>query len=97
MLRRMQAERAEISEHMVRIWRWLSDRESWETSASIAIGAGVSGRTARAHAHRLVGLGLLDQAEVFPGHRYRVSKLAEKRNKAFVLRLQEAASVFGDK
>ena len=92
----MVAEKAEISIHLVRVFRWLTKRgDSWTTANEIAAGAKVAPRTARAHACKLVGLGICDQAEVFPGHRYRISKVAEKRNKGFLLRLRAAESVFG--
>lgn len=44
---------------------------------------------------KLVDLGLLDQAEVFPAHRYRLSSKADKRNKSYLQRLERAAEVFG--
>ncbi len=85
----------EISEHKVRVFLYLETAPGWKTSNEIAVGASVAPRTARALAKNLVSLGIFDQAEVFPGPRYRVSAMAEKRNKAFMLRLREAASVFG--
>ena len=89
------AEKAEISVHLVRVYRYLADAdEAWSTAAEIALGAKVRPRTARAHAWRLVALGLCDQAEVFPAHRYRLSKMAGKRNKAFLLRLNAAEAIF---
>lgn len=57
--------------------------------------SGIAARTVRAHLVRLVNLGLVDQAEVFPAHRYRLSDKAEKRNKAYLLRLLGAFDVFG--
>ena len=45
--------------------------------------------------HRVVELGILDQAELFPAHRYRISEHADKRNKAYVIRLREAAKICG--
>lgn len=95
MLWLMQAERSEVSEHLLRVWLWLRAANGWATAAEIAVGANVAPRTARAHAMKLVQLGVCDQAEVFPAHRYRVSALAAKRNKAFTLRLAEAERVFG--
>ena len=88
-------ETSEISEHKVRVFLFMEEAIGWKTSNEIASGAKVAPRTARAIVKNLVGLGILDMAEVFPGHRYRVATQAEKRNKAFVLRLREAASVFG--
>lgn len=86
-------ETGEISSHQVRVWK--SVRKDWVTIKDIAAMAGVARRTASMHALRLVNLGLFDQAEVFPGHRYRASELGEKRNKAYLLRLQNAAEALG--
>ena len=85
----------EISEHKVRVFLYLEKMQGWQTNKEIAKGTAIAPRTARALTMNLVSLGILDQAEVFPGHRYRFSALAEKRNKAYILRLREAASVFG--
>lgn len=84
----------EISAHQLRVYQYAADHE-WFTSAQLAQGAGVAPRTARAHARRFVQLGLFDQAEVFPAHRYRLSPLAEKRNAAMVRRLGAAAEALG--
>lgn len=67
----------------------------WMTSAEIAEHAHVAPRTARAHALKLVKLGVVDQAEVFPGHRYRLAEHAVKRNRGYFDRLTRAAEVFG--
>lgn len=87
-------ETAEVSEHMIRVFTAL-DEKVWRTAAEVAVAAEVAPRTARAHLLRLVRLGLLDQAEVFPAHRYRVSTLAEKRNKSMVQRIRAAREAFG--
>jgi len=92
--RGMGKQREEVSEHLARIYRCLLDADDWLTAKEIAKGARVAPRTARAHALKLVGLGVCDQAEVFPGHRYRIAATAEKRNKAFITRLREAVDVF---
>jgi predicted ArsR family transcriptional regulator len=67
----------------------------WLTGAEIAKKSGVVPRTVRAHLLKLVNLGLLDVAEVFPAHRYRISEKAEKRNASYIKRLDAAAEVFG--
>jgi DNA-binding IclR family transcriptional regulator len=87
-------EHNEISEHQARIFRFMQQHNDWLTSQQVAQGAGVAGRTARQHLLRLVRLGLLDQAEVFPGHRYRLSSKADKRNVAYLKRLETACEVF---
>lgn len=90
-------ERNEISLHEVKIYRALKDgKGKWLTNADIKASIeGVSARTVRAHTLKLVRLGLIDQAEVFPAHRYRLSDKADKRNPAYTIRLEKAADVFG--
>jgi hypothetical protein len=83
-----------ISAHMCRVFAYVKESGGWVTSQQIAKGARVAPRTARAHALRLVRAGLFDQAEVFPSHRYRLAETAEKRNKGFYQRLEEAGRVF---
>ncbi len=90
-------ESAEISRHEVAVYLALKGHaDAWMTNKDIAvITDGVALRTVRAHTMKLVQLGLLDQAEVFPAHRYRWSSMGEKRNPAYVLRLKQATDVFG--
>lgn len=89
----------EISIHAVRVYAWLRNRDTtadgWVTAKEIAAGAHVAPRTARAYAKRFVDLGIVDLAEVFPAHRYRLSDKADKRNKAYHQRLEHAMQVFG--
>lgn len=86
----------EISLHQLKVFEFVRDSGRWVTSAEIQDGAGVAARTARLHALNLVKLGLFDQAEVFPGRRYRLSEFAEQRNKGYMLRLAQAREVFGE-
>lgn len=89
-------EKSEISVHELRICAFLrSPPDKWSTNNEIAQAASVSPRTARAHTLKLVKLGMIDQAEVFPAHRYRWSDKAEKRNASYWTRLKMAAEVFG--
>lgn len=87
------SERNEISLHEIRVYRALLDC-AWHTNKAIAQIAGVAERTARAHTKRLLDLGICDVAEVFPGHRYRLSLKASKRNASYMGRLAEADKVF---
>ena len=87
-------ETSEISAHQVRVYNFVAEQSGWVSARDIAHGAQVSGRTARNHALNFVRLGVFDQAEVFPSHRYRLSLLADKRNKTFVQRLKQANTVF---
>jgi len=89
-------ERNEVSAHEVRVYlAFAGEPQRWFSSAEMATAAGVAGRTARAHALKLVKLGIVDQAEVFPAHRYRLSTKAAKRNRGYVDRLAAAAEVLG--
>lgn len=91
-----QTERSEISLHEVKAYLALkSPGTSWLTAREIAKHAGIAERTARAHALKFVRLGLADQAELHPGHRYRLSDKAGKRNTAYVQRLEAACEIFG--
>lgn len=87
-------EHNEVSVHEVRVYKALTN--GWQTAKEIGDATkGVASRTVRAHLHRLVALGIADQAEVFPGHRYRRSVKAVQRNRSYVQRLELAAEVFG--
>ena len=87
-------ETAEISSHLLRVFTTLRDEQGWITAQALSAKAEVARRTARAHLARLVKLGLADVAEVYPGHRYRLSPMAEKRNKGMLERLKAAEEVF---
>ena len=88
-------EHSEISAHEVRVFSAIeANPQEWLTNAEIAMLAKVAPRTARLHTNRLVKLGILDFAEVFPAHRFQLSKFAEKRNKAYWQRLKKAEAVF---
>ncbi len=87
-------ETSEVSQHQVKVFRALESAKGWVTSSDVAATSGVAARTARAHLLKLVQLGIADQAEVFPAHRYRLSEFAEKRNKTYLQRLNHAAEVF---
>jgi DNA-binding transcriptional ArsR family regulator len=90
-------ERNEISIHELKVYAALRQRPgSWLTNGEItALVSGVSPRTVRAHTLRLVKANVIDQAEVFPGHRYRWSDKGGKRNPNYTQRLESAAEVFG--
>ena len=88
-------ETSEVSLHLVKVYMFLKGRIDWVTSKDVAQGAHIAERTARHHLLKLVRLGIVDQAEVFPAHRYHLSRLAEKRNKSFVQRLEQAKEIFG--
>ncbi len=89
------AEKNEVSLHEVKAYLALKASGSWMTSKEIAAATGIAERTARAHALKLVNLGIFDQAEVFPAHRYRLAQTASQRNRGYVQRLEQACEVFG--
>jgi hypothetical protein len=90
------AERGEVSLHEVRVVLALKGTpDTWLTNREISAAASVAERTARQHTLRLVKLGLIDQVQVFPGHRYKWSSKAGNRNAAYERRLQTAIEVFG--
>jgi hypothetical protein len=89
-------ERNEISLHEVKVFKAVKDAVKWITNREIETAISeISARTVRAHTLRLVRSGLLDQAAVFPGHRYRIADKANKRNGSYLLRLSKAAEAFG--
>jgi len=88
-------EKSEVSLHLVKVWNTLKNKDGWITNKEIANEVKFSERTVRAHTLYLVNSGLIDQAEVFPAHRYRYSKMGIKRNPAFVKRIELAVEVLG--
>ncbi len=90
-------ERNEISAQEVRVYSHLKRNGArWTTSKTTAAEAHVAPRTARALLLKFVRLNIVDQAEVFPAHRYRLSEKAARRNLGYVQRLEHACAVFAD-
>ena len=88
-------ERNEISEHECRFWQAIqSNGAGWKTSRDLALQAQIAPRTARLYCQKFATLGLVETAEVFPAHRYRLAQKAAKTNAAYVTRLECAAEVF---
>jgi DNA-binding transcriptional ArsR family regulator len=87
-------EQLEVSINQVRVYHHLKTLNTWQTNKEISAALGMSLRNASLHTHRLVGMGICDQVEVFPGHRYRLSDKASKRNLAYLRRLEQAMEVF---
>jgi hypothetical protein len=44
---------------------------------------------------KLTRMGILECAEVFPAHRYRMAEKAGKRNGGYVTRLEQVCEIFG--
>jgi len=87
-------ERNEISRHEVSVYQVLLSAQRWMSNKEIGSHLKLSPRTIRSHTLRFVRMGLVDQMEVFPGHRYRWSEKAEKRNLSYLQRLKQAMEVF---
>lgn len=88
-------ERAEISLHEVKVYRVFKEHsKAWLTHKDVAKISKINDRTVRSHTLRLIRLGVLDQAELFPQHRYRLSQKADKRNKGYKQRLDKADVIF---
>lgn len=86
----------EISIQQARAFRFLQDAKGrWVTSRELAVGARVAPRSARMYVRLFVDVGIADQAELFPGHRYRLSVKAAKRNTGYLQRIEAACAVFG--
>lgn len=88
-------ENAEVSRHQVAMYLFVKESKTWVTAKDIAEGSGVCGSSARHGAKKFVDMGIFDLAEVFPGHRYRLSTNAHRRNRAMIIRLETAVEVFG--
>src|SRR4029450_12624598 len=88
-------ERAEISAHLTAVWLVFkrTDLPPWLDSREIPAASKIAPRTARHHAKYLLDLGLLDRAEAFPRHLYRLSPQAAKRNPRMYQRLEWHAAI----
>lgn len=88
-------ETQEISVHQANVYKAVRDSNGkWLTAVEIANISGVATRTARAHALKFVKLGVFDQAELHPGHRYKMATKADKRNRGIVERMENALKIF---
>lgn len=87
----------EISGHLVRVVAFVQLAGDWVDAKQIAHGTKMVERTVRAHARRMADLGIFDLVPVFPAHRYRFSKQAQKKQRMLMNRIRESASMFGCK
>jgi predicted ArsR family transcriptional regulator len=69
--------------------RWLSDRQLAQEIQGITV------RSVRTHCLKLVKRGLVEQPNVFPAHRYRLSAAASRPDHPYVRRLERATIAFG--
>ena len=88
-------ERPEISMHEILVYRYFAaNPHKWIPVAELKKAVPtVAERTIRLHIKKWADAGLVDTAEVFPGHRYRWAENA-KRNQSYLLRLTKANEVF---
>jgi hypothetical protein len=70
---------------------------AWITSKDLIkqLSDGPAPRSVRHYLAKFVKLGLADVMELWPGHRYRLSDKADKRNTAYFQRLTQAIDAFG--
>lgn len=90
------SERSEISLHETKVYAaFCKYPDKWMSSKEVAtLITGVAARTVRLHTSRLVNIGILDQAELFPEHRFRLSAKANKRDNGYLNRLKKAIEIF---
>ena len=89
-------EHAEVSWHLAAVWTLMQTGEVL-TNRDIAQRTGIAGRTARAHTHYLLYVGMLDLHETFPRHLYQLSPTAEKRNAGIFHRLTRLAELIAER
>ncbi len=87
-------EKNEVSIQEVKVYLTLK-ASGWLTNKELAEKIKISDRTIRQKTKKFVDLGICDMAEVFPGYRYRLSEKADRRNTAYLRRLEFAREVFG--
>jgi hypothetical protein len=90
----MDHEKNEVSLHEARTFLFVKGQKKWVSCREIAAATGTAERTVQNHVKRLVNLGIFDFAEVFPSHRFRFSDKANRRNLAYLQRLEFACEVF---
>lgn len=86
----------EISLHQFKVYDFLRRSKSWVTMKDAVQATGVARETVGVHLRRFVSMGIADQAEVWPGHRFRLSGMADKRNKSIIERFEAAREIFGE-
>ena len=90
-------ERNGISLHELLVFAaFTRTKGKWLTNVEVAemVAPSVRPRTVRLHTKGLADVGILEQAPVFPGHRYRLGEHVPQRGTSHLTRLQRAAEVF---
>jgi hypothetical protein len=89
---------SKISLHELLVFAAFSHTKGeWLTNDEVAarVTPSVRPRTVRLHTKRLADAGILDQAPLFPAHRYRLTEHVPQRGTSYLTRLHGAAEVFG--
>lgn len=90
-----EAERSGVSLHEAKVYLALKGKPGmWMTNKDVSAASGVAERTARMHTLRLVKLGVIEVAQVFPGNRYRWTDKPQ-RKPTYLKKLTDAIAVFG--
>lgn len=87
-------EHAEISLHLVAVWRVLRDAETALDNREISRLSGIGERTTRAHTRYLLQLGFIDVYETFPRHLYVVTTDEHIQQSAYWQRLEHITAIF---
>lgn len=86
-----------ISLHEVLVFAAFSGTKGkWLTNDEVAkrVAPNVRPRTVRLHTKGLADAGILEQAPVFPAHRYRLTEHVPQRGTSYLTRIHAAAEVF---
>lgn len=91
-------ETSEISLFEIQVYQFLKqNKDTWVSNSDIMKHTHLVPRTVRQKTRKLVDLGLVDEAEVFPGHLFRMSGMAGKRNLAYLKRLEQTIAIMGER
>lgn len=86
-------ESSEISEKELRTFKAISTK-TWVSNKDIALITKLSRRQVNDYMLKFMKIGLIDQAEVWPEHLYRLSRFAAKRAPGYLERLRFTERVF---
>ena len=87
--------RSEVSIHEVRIYGLFKNNPGkWFTNKTISAALGMAARTVRQHTLRFVKFKIIEQADVFPAHRFRFCDKVAGSAAVHIERLNNAAAAF---
>lgn len=91
-------ETKKISSHQMRVFLVIKNAGgTWMNTKEIASKADVGIRATNNHVKTLLSLGVIDMVEAFPSRLFRLSELPDRRNKAYMNRLEKAIDASGVK